>query len=87
MHKANRADDDPCLLATSHKSPTKQTVQNKRNEMKNAMQISAEAEEKSDIAIKSVLEMGYDMTTINSAVEQLRNHGMKCTDFNNCTLW
>ena len=45
------------------------------NERENAMGNSSTEDEKDDIAVRSVLEMGYAKTTIDSAVEHLRKQG------------
>ena len=37
---------------------------------------SSPEDEEDDIAVKSVLEMGYPKSIINSAVERLRKQGM-----------
>ena len=45
-------------------------------EFQYAMDKSSTEDEKDDIAVRSVLEMGYAKSTIDSAVEHLRQQGM-----------
>ena len=45
------------------------------NEMETALGSSSAEDEKDDIAVRSVLEMGYAKSTIDSAVEHLRKQG------------
>ena len=87
MHRQNRDEEDPWIPPPSHPHPqttqpqprphTSQSHQGTpRNEMENAMLKSTDEEEKDDIAVRSVLEMGYSKSIIDSAVERLRKQGM-----------
>ena len=87
MHRQNGDEKDPLIPPptppppqTSQPSQTPLVRQSQqsthRNEMENAMQKSAEDEEKDDIAVRSVLEMGYSKSTVDSAVEHFRKQGI-----------
>ena len=53
--------------------------------MEYAMGKTSTEDEKDDIAVRSVLEMGYAKTTIASAVEHLRKQGMTiCRQMQGC---
>ena len=87
MHRQTRDEEDPWIPPPSPPHPqttqpqprphTSQSHQGTpRNEMEHAMQKSTDEEEKDDIAVRSVLEMGYSKSIIDSAVERLRKQGM-----------
>ena len=86
MHRQNRDEEDLWIpppspppqqtSRPSHRPHSSQSNQGtSRNEMENAMQKPTEEEEKDDIAVKSVLQMGYSKSTVHSAVEHLRKQG------------
>ena len=72
MHRQDRNQEEsfpPPLHPPSAQSQT-------RNEAETATVNSSPEDEQDDIAVKSVLEMGYPKSIINSAVERLRKQGM-----------
>ena len=78
MHR-NRDEEDPWLPPTppsaSHPSAASQSHHGTLlNETEKAMQKSTE--ENDDIAVRSVLEMGYSKSTVDAAAEHLRKQGM-----------
>ena len=95
MHRQNRDEEDPLIPPPSPTFPqtyrpsqtphVRQSNQDTpRNEMVNAMQTSTEEEKKDDIAFRSVLEMGYARSTVDSIVEILRKEGK--ININSCTF-
>ena len=83
-HRENRDDEDPWqpppppqTPPSSGASQDRQSQQStRRDEVENVMQKAKQDKQNDDIAVTSVLEMGYDKSAIHSAVEQLRKQGM-----------
>ena len=78
MHRQKNQEDTSTPLQPPSHSQTANTRQSceqaKGKEMEMEIQKSSK-EENDDIAVASVLEMGYSKATVNSAVEVLRNQG------------
>ena len=77
MHRPDRNQEEP--FAPPHPPPPSQPSSTRqsqhdvhRNETANAMDKSSAEDENDNIAVRSVLEMGY---TVDSAVEHLRKQG------------
>ena len=84
MHRQDGNQEEPFALPPPHvplvpsqPSPARQSQHDvHRNEMETAIGKSSTGNDKDGIAVRSVLEMGYAKSTIDSAVEHLRKQGM-----------
>ena len=85
MHKQITDQDDPSIPPPSPQTPShsqsppawQSNHDTPKNKMEKTMyKYSTEDEENDDIAVRSVLEMGYSRPTVHSVIEQLRKQGM-----------
>ena len=77
MHRQDRNQEESFPPPPHPPSAQRQSCHDAaRNEAETATVKSASDDKQDDIAVRSVLEMGYPKSTINYAVERLRKQGM-----------